>query len=133
VPSSSGESSGGNIGLGFAIPVNVAKTISDEIIATGHVTHSFFGLQTASIAPSAAAQARVQEGLYVAGVVSGGPAAQAGLRPGDVITRVDGQAATSNVRLQELTLTKKPGDKVSLDYTRDGKQSSTTVTLGTQP
>jgi putative serine protease PepD len=133
VPSSSGESSGGNIGLGFAIPVNVAKTISDEIIATGRATHSYFGLQTAPIAPSVAAQARVPEGLYVAGVVSGGPAAQAGLRAGDVITKVDGQAATSNVQLQEVTLTKKPGATVSLDYSRDGKQASATVTLGTQP
>ena len=133
VPSSPGESSGGNIGLGFAIPVNVAKTISDEIIAKGRATHSYFGLQTAPIAPAAAAQARVPEGLYVAGVASGGPAARAGLRPGDVITKVDGQAATSNVQLQEVTLTKKPGAKVPLDYTRDGKRASTSVTLGAQP
>jgi len=133
VPSSSGESSGGNIGLGFAIPVNVAKTISGEIIATGRATHSYFGLQTTPIAPSVAAQARVPEGLYVAGVVSGGPAAQAGLRAGDVITKIDGQAVTSNVQLQEVTLTKKPGAKVPLDYSRDGKQASATVTLGTQP
>jgi len=83
VPSPSGESGGGSIGLGFAIPVDLAKTISDEIIA--------------------------------------------------IITKVNGEAATSNVQLQELTLTKKPGDQVSVEYWRNGHTTSTTVTLGTQP
>ena len=133
VPTESGGSSAGNIGIGFAIPVDIAKTISDEIIATGQVTHAFFGLQTLPIPEAAAAQAGVPGGLYVAGVVAGGPSASAGLRPGDVITKIDGQPATSNVQLQELTLTKKPGDTVTLDYLRDGKSGTATVTLGTQP
>jgi putative serine protease PepD len=133
VPTSSGESSGGNIGLGFAIPVDVAKTISNEIISTGRVTHAFFGLQTVPIPAGAATEAGISEGLFVAGVVAGGPAEQAGLRQGDVITKINGDAATTNVQLQELTLTKSPGDKVPVDYVRDGKSASTTVTLGTQP
>ena len=69
----------------------------------------------------------------MAGVVADGPAAQAGLRQGDVITKIDGQPATSNVQLQELTMTKRAGDTVTLDYVRDGKQGTATVTLGTQP
>jgi putative serine protease PepD len=126
-------SGGGSIGLGFAIPVDLAKTISDEIIATGTVTHAYFGLATVPIPPAAAAQAGVPEGLYVQGVAAGGPAAKAGLRPGDVITTINGQPATSNVQLQELTLTKKPGDTVSIGYSRDGKSATATVTLGAQP
>ena len=133
VPSSSGESNGGSIGLGFAIPVNLAMTIADEIIATGSVTHAYFGVNAAPIPPSAAAQAGVPEGLYVQSVVPGGPAAKAGLRQGDVITKIDGQAATSTVQLQELTLTKKPGDTVPLEYSRNGQSATATVTLGTQP
>ncbi len=133
VPSSSGESSGGSIGLGFAIPVDLAKTIADEIIATGSVTHAYFGLGTLPIPPAAAAQAGVPEGLYVQQVAAGGPAAQAGLRPGDVITKINGEPATSNVQLQELTLTKKPGDTVTLDYSRNGQSATATVTLGPQP
>lgn len=133
VPSSSGESSGGNIGLGFAIPVDLAKTISSQIIDTGHVTHAFFGLQTQPIQPEAAQQAGVPQGLYVAGVTAAGPSAQAGLAPGDVLTKIDGKPATSNVQLQELTLTKKPGDKVPVEFWRGGKTASSTVTLGTQP
>ena len=133
VPNESGESSGGSIGLGFAIPVDAAKTISDEIIATGRVTHAYFGLQTVPIPESAAAEAGVPAGLFVAGVPAGGPAQKAGIQAGDVITTIDGQPATSNVQLQELTLTKKPGDTVELGYARDGRDATATVTLAEQP
>jgi putative serine protease PepD len=133
VPSPSGEASGGSIGLGFAIPVDLAMSISEEIISTGRVTHAYFGLETIPIPPAAAAQAGVSAGLYVRAVVPGGPAAQAGLRASDVITSIEGQPATSNVQLQELSLTKKPGDTVSIAYTRNGQSATTTVTLGAQP
>jgi putative serine protease PepD len=133
VPSPSGESSAGSIGLGFAIPIDLAKTVSDEIIATGSVTHSYFGLQTVPIPPAAATQAGVSQGLYVAGVVPGSPAAQAGLREGDVITTINGQPATNNTQLQEITLTKRPGQTVDIGYERDGKSATTTVTLGAAP
>jgi putative serine protease PepD len=109
VPSPSGESGGGSIGLGFAIPVDLAKSIADEIIATGRVTHAFFG------------------------VSPGGPAATAGLRPDDVITTINGEPATSNIQLEELTLTKKPGDTVSIGYDRAGHSAKATVTLAAQP
>jgi putative serine protease PepD len=133
VPSASGESSGGSIGLGFAIPVDLAKSISDEIIATGRVTHAFFGIQTAPIPPEAAAQAGVPEGLFVQAVTPGGPAAKAGLRADDVITSINGKSATSNIQLQELTITKKPGDTVSIGYNRAGRSATATVTLVSQP
>ena len=133
VPTADGGSSAGSVGLGFAIPVNIAKTISDEIISTGKVTHSYFGVQTVPIPADAAAQAGLNGGLFVGGVVAGGPAAKAGLRQGDVITKVNGQTATTNVQLQELTLTKSPGDTVALEYVRDGASHSATVTLASQP
>jgi len=126
-------SAGGSIGLGFAIPVDLAKSIADEIIATGRVTHAFFGLQTIPVPAAAAEQAGLPEGLYVQAVTPGGPAAVAGLRPDDVITKIDGQPATSNLQLEELTLTKRPGDTVSIDYTRDGRSATATVTLAAQP
>jgi putative serine protease PepD len=133
VPSSSGESSGGSIGLGFAIPVELAQTIADEIIATGSVTHAYFGLGAVPIPAAAAAQGGVPEGLFVQTVTPGGPSAQAGLQVGDVITKINGAPATSTIQLQELTLTKRPGDTVTLEYWRNGQSATATVTLSAQP
>jgi putative serine protease PepD len=133
VPSPSGGSSAGSVGLGFAIPVNIAKTISGEIISTGRASHSYFGVQTLPIPADAAAQVGLTGGLFVGAVVPGGPAAKAGLAQGDVITKINGQAATTNVQLQELTLTKSPGDQVTMEYIRDGASHSVTVTLAAQP
>jgi putative serine protease PepD len=126
-------SAGGSIGLGFAIPVDPAETVADEIIATGRVTHAYFALAALPIPPTAAAQAGVPEGLFVQAVTPGGPTAAAGLRPEDVITTIDGQSATSSIQLQGLTLTKKPDDTVSLGYSRAGQSVTATVTLGAQP
>jgi putative serine protease PepD len=134
VPAASGESaSGGSIGLGFAIPVDSAVTVADEIISTGRATHSYFGLETVPLPDAAAKETDVTGGLFVAGVVTGGPSEKAGLRAGDVITTIDGKQATSNIQLQEVTLTKTPGETVELGYLRAGKSDKTTVTLGAQP
>ncbi|HEX4244698.1 MAG TPA: trypsin-like peptidase domain-containing protein [Acidimicrobiales bacterium] len=133
VPGPSGQSSAGSIGIGFAIPVNLATLVADEIINTGTVSHAFLGLQAAPISASVAQQAGVTEGLYVSRVTSAGPAADAGLRAGDVITEVNGEAATSADQLVALTLTKRAGDTVALTYQRDGQSKNTTLTLGRQP
>jgi len=133
VPTASGEpSSGGSIGLGFAIPVDLAKSITSELISTGSVTHAFFGLATVPT-PSTAAEGQTAQGLRIQQVVPGGPSAAAGLMAGDVITTLNGSPATSNVQLQEITLTSKPGDKVDLGYSRNGNSATATVTLAAQP
>lgn len=133
VPSQSGQASGGSIGLGFAIPVDLANSIADEIIATGRVTHAFFGLQSVPIPAETAAQAGVPRGLYVAAVTPGGPAARAGMAADDIITSMEGQPATSNIQLQKLTLTKRPGDVVRVDYQRTGRSAQARITLTAQP
>ncbi|WP_412735440.1 S1C family serine protease [Krasilnikovia sp. MM14-A1259] len=125
------DSGGGSIGLGFAIPVDLAKAVSDEIIATGKVTHAYFGFSLVTVPPAApGAQPR---GAYVRSVVPGAPAAQAGLRPGDVITAADGQPVLTTDDIAALTLTRNPGDQVVLTYTRAGKQIQATVTLAAAP
>ena len=101
----------------------MAKTISDAIIATGTFTHSYIGVQ-ASPAPN---------GLFLEAVSAGGPAANAGLRVGDVITKIDGTNATTVSQLIAVTLTKKAGDQTVLEYTRDGKTATATVTLAEDP
>ncbi|MGN6380531.1 MAG: S1C family serine protease [Gaiellales bacterium] len=124
---------GGSIGLGFAIPVDSAMQIANELIKNGSVTHSFFGLVTVPVPGSTSSQAGPPEGLFVQGVEPGGPAATAGLRTGDVITEIDGHAATSNIQLESLTLTKRPGDTVAVTYIRDGQKANATITLGASP
>jgi putative serine protease PepD len=125
-------SGGGSIGLGFAIPVDIAEAVANELIATGRVNHASFGLQVAPVTGPIAQRAGVPQGLYVTAVLVIGPSAAAGLRPGDIITQIDGQPATSPDQLVELTITKKAGDKVDLTYVRDGQTHETTVTLGSQ-
>jgi putative serine protease PepD len=128
VPSPSGESSGGSIGLGFAIPVNLATKVADEIISTGTVTHAFIGVQAEPLSASSTGQSGTQ-GLRVAQVVAGGPAAAAGLRVGDIITSIDGQSATSTDQLIAVTLTKRAGDQVEIAYERNGSSAKATITL----
>jgi putative serine protease PepD len=129
VPNSAGHSGGGSVGLGFAIPVDLADPLADQLISTGHANHPTFGLQAQTI-PEVAGQAPASTGLFVTVVDPGGPAEQAGIRVGDVITKVDGQPAASVAVLEKATLTRQAGDTVSLTYTRDGQSATTDVTLG---
>lgn len=132
VPNASGQASAGSVGLGFAIPSNLARSVADEIISSGRVTHSFFGLSVVPIPARAATEAGTSEGLFVTSVVDGGPAARAGLMAGDIITEVEGQAARDPNQLFALNLTRRAGDTVALTYERGGRSATATVTLGAQ-
>ena len=133
VTTATGQTSTGNVGIGFAIPVDLALAVANELIATGKVTHSYVGLQVSGIAPAAAKEAGTAEGLYVNAVVPGGPAAQADLQQGDVITKVDGQPATDPLQLALLMLQKNPGETVAVTFDRSGKTMETMITLSGPP
>lgn len=117
--------SGGNDGIGFAIPSNTARSVVSQILSTGKVEHAYLGVSLAATDGTAGAE--------VAEVRSGSPAEEAGLRAGDVITTVDGQALASAEELQRLIELKKPGDEVELTVERDGATRTVTVTLGSRP
>jgi putative serine protease PepD len=119
------------VGLGFAIPIDLAKPIAEEIIATGSVTHLSVGIQAQLIPAAVAQKAGVPEGLYVQSVTAGGPAANAGIQQGDVITQVDGHAATSVEQITVAELTAKAGQTIEISYERGG--TSTTVKLTPVP
>jgi putative serine protease PepD len=133
VPTANGGSSAGNIGLGFAIPVNLAIDEANEIISTGHVTHAYFGFTAEPVSVNADEVNGVAEGLLVTSIDARGPAQAAGLRAGDVITTINGKPAYSTQQLVEITLTEKPGTTVKLGYSRDGRTATATVTLAAQP
>jgi S1-C subfamily serine protease len=121
---------GGNIGLGFAIPINQVRTVATELIQTGRAAHSVIGALVntdyagngAQIAPS-----RSGSGLPV---TPGGPAAQAGLQPGDVIIRFAGQTITDATTLLDAVRSQQPGTRVSVSFVRSGATHTVDITLG---
>jgi putative serine protease PepD len=128
VPNAAGTAGGGSVGLGFAIPVDLAIHVADQIIATGAPTYLTLGVQVQDIPAAAARRAGVPQGLYVVSVTPGGPAAHAGLAQGDVITAIDGQPATSAEQITVAELTSKPNQTIKITYERGGTETTVDVT-----
>ncbi|MGP9501611.1 S1C family serine protease [Specibacter sp. AOP5-B1-6] len=124
---------GGSVGIGFAVPIDLAARITDQLIDTGTVAYPYFGVSAVPLPPAATEAFGVENGLYLQAVAPGGPAAQAGLEPSDVVTLLDNRPATSAAVLAEVTLARKAGDTVEATYVRAGKTSTTTITLGALP
>jgi putative serine protease PepD len=118
--------SGGNDGVGFAIPSSTVKSIVGQLLEDGTVQHAYLGVAVSQPAGDTA-------GVRLTEVRSGGPAAEAGLAVDDVITSVDGDAVTTPSELQSAIDSKQPGDDVGIAYLRDGASRTVTVTLGTRP
>ena len=128
--SSSGGQSG-NIGIGFAIPVNEATSIAEQLIATGSATHAYLGV-TPQDGQASDGSARIA-GAEVTSVGEGTPAAQAGLREGDVVTEVDGERVESALSLVGHIREKSAGDEVTLTVLRDGSSIEVEATLAAKP
>lgn len=133
VPNAAGGSSSGSVGIGFAIPGQLAIAVADQLIKTGSFAPPFTGLSTIPIPPAMASRFDVTDGLFVQAVSAGGPANKAGLQVGDVIVEVDGHPTITPDSLWLSTLTKKAGDQVTVKYVRDGQASTTSLTLAPQP
>lgn len=127
---SSGQSQAGSIGLGFAIPINQAKNVAQQLIKTGQPVYPVIGA-TVSMDEKAGGAAISGQGTGgTEAVTKDGPAARAGLKAGDVITKFNDTVVDSGPTLIGEIWTHKPGDKVTLTYKRDGKTSTVEVTLG---
>lgn len=124
---SSSSDTAGSIGLGFAIPVNLVKSVVDQLISTGKVDHAVLGVTIQS--GTATVDGTTQSGAEIASVSSGSGAEKAGLKKGDVILAVDSNAVTSAKSLTGFIRTYKGGDQVTITYVRDGSKESVTVTL----
>ncbi|HKP19177.1 MAG TPA: trypsin-like peptidase domain-containing protein [Gaiellaceae bacterium] len=115
--------SGDNAGVGFAIPSNTVRAIASQLISTGNVQHAYLGVGIAN----------ATDGVRLTDVRLGTPAARAGLRAGDVVTAVNGKAVGTAEELSSSIDAKKPGDRVTLKYERNGQTKSVTVTLAERP
>ena len=116
----------GNIGIGFAIPSNTAADIAEQLIADGTATHAYLGVTTGGTT----GDGRSTGGATLASVESGGPAAAAGLRVGDRVTKVDDRAIADADELVAAVRGYSPGDEVTLTFIRDGAERTVTVSLG---
>ena len=142
--------SGGNVGIGFAVPVNTAKRLLPELIAKGYVSYPWIGATIQSLIPEIARflKIKVEKGAMIAEVVKGGPADKAGLKGGnqrvqvgnviaivggDVVVRADQHEVKSHDELIRYIREKKPGDAISLKVLRKGSFSEVKVTLGERP
>jgi putative serine protease PepD len=125
----SGAASTGNIGVGFAIPANTAVKVADQLIRDGHATHAQIGISVADATATVVGAPGI--GATVNAVAPGGPAAAAGLRPGDVITKVGERLVTDSDSLIVSVRSHDPGSKLPLTYIREGRTTTTSVTLGT--
>ncbi|MEU6160937.1 trypsin-like peptidase domain-containing protein [Streptomyces sp. NPDC047130] len=124
-----GSGQAGSIGLGFAIPINQAKFVAQELIKTGKPVYAKIGASVTMTEGEGGARI-IGDGATA--VESGGPADKAGLEPGDLITRFDDKAIDSGPALIGEIWTHKPGDKVELTFERDGKERTVELTLGSR-
>ena len=140
----------GNVGIGFAVPINTVKTVAAQLIKTGHAEHAFLGISAQPVTKTAAKlfHLPVSHGLLVARVEPRSGAAKAGLEAGkqnatlagetyplggDLLASIDGTELYSVDQLRDVIGNKKPGDKVELSVYRGDRQRTVTVTLGRQP
>jgi S1-C subfamily serine protease len=140
----------GNVGIGFAIPIDTVKGVVAELIASGKVEHAYLGVSMNTITPDLVENVTlpVDSGVLVAEVQPDSPAAKAGLRGGDnpvtvngvdyvlggdLITAADGTPVTSLEQLRDIVLGKKPGDTLDLEVIRDGQALTISVELGSRP
>ncbi|MEU5594073.1 trypsin-like peptidase domain-containing protein [Streptomyces sp. NPDC020298] len=127
-----GSGQSGSIGLGFAIPINQAKYVAQQLIKTGKPVYAKIGASVSLEESTDGAKITDQGTGGASAVEAGGPADKAGLKPGDVITKLDDHVIDSGPTLIGEIWTHKPGDKVTVTYKRDGKEHTVDLTLGSR-
>jgi S1-C subfamily serine protease len=126
---------GGNQGVGFAVPGEQAVVSADQIIEQGFVRHPLLGISGIDVSPEVAEQFGLEasRGAVVEGVQEGTGAADSGIRSGDIITEVDGEPLATMAQLVAEVRSRAPGDVVELTIVRDGDELELSVTLSERP
>jgi serine protease DegQ len=126
---------GGSVGIGFAIPVSTAKMVLEQIIQHGQVVRGWIGIESQDITPELADSFGLakKSGAIVAGVVRGGPADRAGVRPGDILLSVAGQPVANTNEMLNLIAQLAPGGKAKMTVMRKNHEATLDVTVGRRP
>jgi serine protease Do/serine protease DegQ len=123
--------SGGNIGIGFAIPANMAKQVMQQLIKHGSIKRGLLGVEVQDITPELAEALNLDstDGTVISGVSEGGSAVEAGIKPGDVVIRIDGKPVMSSAYLRNMIGLKRVGDYAEIDLIRDGQPKQFKVVI----
>ena len=126
---------GGSVGIGFAIPVTTAKTVMEAIIKNGQVVRGWIGIETQDITPELAESFGLakDKGAIIAGVVRGGPADRAGIRPGDILLTVAGKPVASTTEMLNLIAQLPPGQKATMTVMRKNREAALVVNVAKRP
>ncbi|MDP3122885.1 S1C family serine protease [Polynucleobacter sp.] len=128
--------SGGNMGIGFAIPINTAKQVMESILTNGSVTRGWIGVEPQNLSKELAESLNLPKdttGVLISGVLEGGPADKAGIKPGDVLTQVNSQTVNDVVTLLNRIAQTSPGDEAKVNLIRKGKEITLKVQVGKRP
>ncbi|MCX7150467.1 MAG: Do family serine endopeptidase [Rhodocyclales bacterium] len=127
--------SGGSMGIGFAIPVSLAKNVMEQIVRNGGVTRGWVGIEIQEITPELAESFKLggTQGALIAGVMRGSPADKAGIKPGDVLTQVANRPVKDAQVMLELIAALQPGKTAHFDLKRDGRVMGVEVAVGKRP
>jgi serine protease DegQ len=127
---------GGSMGIGFAIPVSIAKQVMEQITLTGGVTRGWIGIEAQDITPELAESFGIDnkvQGSLIAGVLRDSPADVAGLRAGDILTKINGKAVTDSESMLNIIAVLKPKDKAKLEIIRNSQSLVVALTVGKRP
>lgn len=127
--------SGGSMGIGFAIPVSLAKQVMEQIIRQGSVVRGWVGIEAQDITPQLAESFRLShtQGSLIAGVLRNSPAEKAGLRPGDILLAINGNTVTDSSSMLNLIAGLQPNTKATLKVARDQRELDIDITVGKRP
>jgi len=126
---------GSSMGIGFAIPVSTARMVLDQIVKNGTVTRGWIGVEVQEITPPIAESFKLggTRGALIAGVLRGGPADKAGVKPGDVLVEVEGRPVADPTSMLNLIAALPPGKPATVKVTRSGQEIDATITVGRRP
>src|SRR3954465_2838229 len=127
--------SGGSMGIGFAIPVSTAKMVLEQIVKSGSVTRGWIGVEAQAISPGVAESFKLgsTRGALIAGVLRGGPADKAGVKPGDVLVEVQGKPVADPAGMLNLIAALPPGQPAKLKLRRQAQEVDATIPVGRRP